>query len=73
VYLRCLLTHGARAVLLAAHRRRATSTTALHRWALDLRERRGHNKATICGRQQLGRIVWAVWTKDVPYTRAEAA
>lgn len=73
VYLRCLLTHGARAVLLAAHRRRGASTTALHRWALDLRERRGHNKATIAVANKLGRIVWAVWTKDVPYTRAEAA
>ena len=73
VYLRCLLTHGARAVLLAAHRRRGASATALHRWALDLRERRGHNKATIAVANKLGRIVWAVWTKDVPYTRAEAA
>ncbi len=73
VYLRCLLTHGARAVLLAAHRRRGASSTALHRWALDLRERRGHNKATIAVANKLGRIVWAVWTKDVPYTLADAA
>jgi transposase len=72
VYLRCLLTHGARAVLVAAHRRRGAAT-GLHRWALDLRERRGHNKATIAVANKLGRIVWAVWTKDVPYTRAEAA
>jgi transposase len=73
VYLRCLLTHGARAVLLAAHRRRGASATGLHRWALDLRERRGHNKATIAVANKLGRIVWAVWTKDVPYQQAEAA
>jgi transposase len=73
VYLRCLLTHGARAVLLAAHRRRGASATGLHRWALDLRERRGHNKATIAVANKLGRIVWAVWTKDVPYRLAAAA
>jgi transposase len=72
VYLRCLLTHGARAVLVAAHRRRGAAT-GLHRWALDLRERRGHNKATIAVANKLGRIVWAVWTKDVPYQQAEAA
>jgi transposase len=73
VYLRCLLTHGARAVLVAAHRHRDGSATGLHRWALNLRERRGHNKATIAVANKLGRIVWAVWTKDVPYQRAEAA
>jgi len=73
VYLRCLLTHGARAVLLAAHRHRGACATGLHRWALDLRERRGHNKATIAVANKLGRIVWAVWTKDVPYQQAQAA
>ena len=49
VYLRCLLTHGARAVLLAAHRRRrdARPMTRLHEWAATIHDRRGHNKATI--------------------------
>ena len=55
------------------NRRRGASAIGLHRWALDLRERRGHNKATIAVANKLGRIVWAVWTKDVPYQRAEAA
>jgi transposase len=73
VYLRCLLTHGARAVLVAAHRRRAPAAGGLHRWALAVRERRGHNKATIAVANKLGRIVWAVWTKDVPYAAADAA
>jgi transposase len=73
VYLRCLLTHGARAVLVAAHRRRAPATGGLHHWALGVRERRGHNKATIAVANKLGRIVWAVWTKDVPYAVAVAA
>ena len=60
VYLRCLLTHGARSVLLMAHRRaaRGQSLTRLHHWALALRARRGHNKATIAiAREKLGRIV----------------
>ncbi len=74
VYLRCLLTHGARAVLLAAHRRalRAESLTRVQQWALRLQERRGHNKATIAVANKLGRIVWAVWHRDVPFADAPA-
>jgi transposase len=69
VYLRCLLTHGARAVLLAAHRRRhdARPMTRLHEWAATIHDRHGHNKATIAVANKLGRIVWAVWHKDVPF------
>jgi len=69
VYLRCLLTHGARAVLLSAQRRRrnAQPMTRLHEWAVRVQERRGHNKATIAVANKLGRIVWAVWHKDVPF------
>lgn len=74
VYLRCLLTHGARAVLLAAHRRRAAQEplTRLHQWALMVHGRRGHNKATIAVANKLGRIVWAVWAHDVAFTPTPA-
>jgi transposase len=69
VYLRCLLTHGARAVLRAAHRRTNAHEplTRLHAWALTVQMRRGHNKATIAVANKLGRIVWAVWTRDVAF------
>jgi transposase len=69
VYLRCVLTHGARAVLHAAHRRTKAhqSLTRLHQWALTVQVRRGHNKATIAVANKLGRIVWAVWTRDVVF------
>jgi transposase len=75
IYLRCLLTHGARAVLVAAHRRRpdAQPLTRLHQWAVTVQQRRGHNKATIAVANKLGRIVWAVWHKDVPFAVAAAA
>ena len=75
VYLRCLLTHGARAVLVTAHRRaaRGQSLTRLHQWAVTLHHRRGHNKATIAVANKLGRIVWAVWSRDVPCVLADAA
>ena len=79
VYLRCLLTHGARAVLHAGHRRTKAQEPLprLHQWALTVQARRGHNKATIAVANKLGRIVWAVWTRDVAFdprpARPEAA
>jgi transposase len=75
VYLRCLLTHGARAVLVTAQRRKAAAQplTRLHHWALTVRDRRGHNKATIAVANKLGRTVWAVWHNDVPFAVPDAA
>jgi transposase len=69
VYLRCLLTHGARAVLLAAHRTssRGRPLSRLQQWALGVQARRGHNKATVAVANKLARIVWAVWSRDVDY------
>jgi transposase len=75
VYLRCLLTHGARAVLRSAHRRTAMKEplTRLHQWALNVQSRRGHNKAAIAVANKLGRIVWAVWHHDQAFRAAPAA
>jgi hypothetical protein len=38
-----------------------------------VRDRRGHNKATIAVANKLGRIVWAVWCKDVPCALPDVA
>lgn len=75
VYLRTLFTHGARAVLVSAQRRRAKAQplTRLHQWALTVHERRGHNKATVAVANKLGRTVWAVWHHDVPFNLPDAA
>jgi transposase len=75
IYLRCLLTHGARAVLVAASRRRAAAAPPPRPppWVITVRERRGHNKATIAVANKLGRTVWAVWHKDVPFALPDAA
>lgn len=70
VYLRCLLTHGARTVLLSAQR---TSCTAPHRltrlqaWAVATAARRGHHKAAIAVANKLARIIWVVWHKEVDF------
>jgi transposase len=69
-YLRTLLIHGARAVLLAARsaQRRGSSLDRLRTWALDLQERRGHNKATVALANKLARTVWATWRFERDFT-----
>jgi transposase len=65
VYIRMLLRHGARSVLWNAKAR--TAPDRLRAWALDLEQRRGHNKATIALANKLARIVWVVWRRDVDF------
>ena len=71
-YLRWLLTHGARAALLAARRRQRAGgpLTPLQAWALEVEARRGHNKATIALANKMARIVWVVWSKRQSYEAA---
>jgi transposase len=70
-YLRMLLIHGARAVL--CHAKKAGTHDHLRTWALDREQRRGHNKAAVALANKMARIVWAVWTKGVPYQDTIAA
>ncbi len=70
VYLRCLLTHGARAVLLTAQRTARTAPhrlTRLQQWAATTAARRGHNKAAIAVANKMARIIWAVWHRAVEF------
>src|SRR5688500_7698209 len=70
VDLRCLLTHGSRAMLLGAQRAvRMTPdrATAFQHWAVALMTRRGHNKAAIAIANKLARVIWAVWHRDVDF------
>lgn len=63
VYLRMLLTHGARSVLNRATQlqRAGKQLNYLQRWAFELSQRRGHNKATCALANKLARIAWATW------------
>ena len=70
-YLRMLLTHGARAVLVSAHNMKQPDR--LRAWALKLEHSRGHNKATIALANKIARIAWAVWKKEVSYQVTAAA
>ena len=62
-YLRMLLIHGARAVLLHA-KKRTVEPERLRRWALDRERARGHNKAAVALANKLARIAWAVWRNE---------
>lgn len=64
VYVRTLLTHGARSVLARASQLQRTKPESLSRiqiWALAVQQRRGHNKATCALANKLARIAWATW------------
>jgi transposase len=63
-YLRTLLIHGARSVLLHA---RKQQPDRLREWAHKLEGTHVHNKAAVAVANKLARIVWAVWTYQTPY------
>jgi transposase len=64
-YLRTLLIHGARSTLYAAGR--SAKPDRLRRWAIAVRQRRGHNRAAVALANKLARIAWAVWSRDTVY------
>ena len=66
VYLRTLLIHGARSVIVnnTRHARRGQPRPALQQWALALAARRGVNKAATALANRLARIIWAVWRSN---------
>jgi transposase len=63
-YLRTLLIHGARSVLVHARKQQPDHLRA---WAHALAKTHIHNKAAVAVANKLARIVWAVWTRNVPY------
>jgi len=65
VYLRTLLIHGARAVLVAAQRQ--PHPKGLHLWGLQLQRRIGNNKTAVAIANKMARIVWAVWKSGKPF------
>jgi transposase len=70
-YLRMLLIHGARAVLLHAKKPTA-KRDRLRSWALERERERGHNKAAVALANKLARIVWAVWKREEAFEGQEA-
>lgn len=67
-YLRQVLIHGARSVILQA----AHKDDRLSRWVTGLCERRGKNRATVALANKLARIGWAVLRRQTPYCAVAA-
>ncbi len=62
-YLRSMLVHGARSVVLQASRK----DDRLSRWINRLREERGINKATVALANKMARIGWAILRNNTSY------
>lgn len=62
-YLRQLLVHGARSIVLQSKRRNDKRS----RWIRDLIQRAGYNKAVVAVANKNARIVWVLLAKDEPY------
>ena len=65
VYVRMLLTHGARSVVW--HAKTAARPSSLQQWAVQAEQRRGRNVAAVAVANKLARIVWAVWAHHRPF------
>lgn len=63
-YLRWLLVQGANSLLKVAHRHPGDR---LCRWALSVKERRGHAKAAVAVANKLARVLWAVIARGRSY------
>jgi transposase len=68
-YLRTLLIHGARAVLVSAlaQHKRGRALDRFHAWALEVAHRRGHNKAAVAVANKLARRLWAMTRDGKPF------
>jgi len=68
-YLRMLLTHGARSVMLAARvaQTKGTAPSGLRYWALQLQSRSNHNKTACALANKLARICYAVLRDQTPF------
>jgi transposase len=64
-YLRTLLIHGARTVIVAA--KNLKNPDRLRAWALHVQKKRGTNKATVALANKMARIVWSVWLNETSY------
>ncbi|MBT4492463.1 MAG: IS110 family transposase [Gammaproteobacteria bacterium] len=69
-YLRTLLVHGARSVMLQAHRRdnARQPLTSMQRWIISLESVKKRNVVTVAVANKLARTIWATWVFEKDYT-----
>ena len=63
IYLRTLLIQGARSAVLTAHKR----DDPISKWAYQLREKSGWQKAVVALANKNARILWAMFVRGVPF------
>jgi transposase len=59
MYLRMLLIQGAKSIVLTAHKR----DDPISRWALQIKEKSGWQKAVVALANKNARILWAVFVR----------
>ena len=69
-YLRTLIIHGARSVMLQAHRcaNKGSDLSALHQWLLRLELSKPRNVVAVAVANKLARAVWVTWALDKQYS-----
>ena len=68
-YLRRMLLHGARSVMMQVER----NSSALGAWITDLSKRKHHNETAVALANKMARIAWAMLTRGSHYSAAQLA
>ena len=67
-YLRTLLIHGARSLMLQAHRREPEDRDPIHHWIINMEDHKHRNVVAVATANKLARVVWATWISEAHYT-----
>lgn len=67
-YLRTLLIHGSRSLMLQAHRRKPEARDPIHHWIIKLEENKHRNVVAVATANKLARVIWATWVSGKSYT-----
>lgn len=67
-YLRTLLIHGARSLMLQAHRRAPDHRDPIHHWIIQIEDNKHSNIVAVATANKMARVIWATWTSGEMYT-----
>ena len=67
-YLRTMIIHGARSLMLQAHRRKPDERDPIHHWIVNMEETKHRNVVAVATANKLARIIWATWITGKPYS-----
>lgn len=67
-YLRTLLIHGSRSLMLQAYRRKPAERDPIHHWIIQLEDKKHRNVTAVATANKLARTIWATWVFEKPYS-----